>query len=138
MKLNILFLLFVAFMIICQDNKKEYSNSPGGGTSSGAAQSGGATSTGARSGGGFAGHKYVTAPSLDGLFRDMNPYYGRVHGTFEYISPESWQPMSSCPAQNKASMLNVAGVGRVSGIPHVSTEEVAPCPNEIQSLNLVK
>lgn len=131
MKLNILFLLFVAFMIICQDNKKEYSNGPGGGTSSGAAQSGG------RSGGGFAGHKYVTAPSLDGVFRDMNPYYGRVHGTFEYTSPESWQPMSSCPAQNKASMINVAGTGRVSGIPHVSTE-VAPYQNEIQSLNLVK
>lgn len=122
MKLNVLFLLFVAFIIISQD-KKEMSTGQASGPSGG---------------GTFAGHKYVTAPNLDGVFRDMNPYFGRVHGTFHYNSPESWQPMApSCPAQNKASMINVAGRGPVTGIPHVPTG-VEPYAGDLQSFNLVK
>ena len=116
MKKSLVLFIFVAFLIICQDNKENAS----------------ATA----SGGGFVGRTYLNAPSISQEYKNIHPDFGRVHSTFTYQSPESWQPNTSTP-QQQASMLNVPGRGPVSGIPAVPSG-APPLINELQSFNLMK
>jgi hypothetical protein len=143
MKLNILFLLFVAFMIICQDNVE---HAEGGGSSQGMGGGGGgagapggrSAQAGPGSGGGMVGRSYGFDGSLDNVYQDMNPYQGRIGGAFHFSSPESGNWQHASPVQ-KTTMLNVAGVGNAKGIPHLPKgimQEQYPQP--LQSFNLIK
>ena len=120
MKISLILLVFVAYMMICQDTKEMAS---GGGVVSGG-------------GGTFAGRAYLNAPSIDSDARLVNMDRGRIAGVFEHTSPESWQPMTSTPEQ-KSAMINVGSRGRISGIPSVPSG-VPPYVEEIQPFNLVK
>lgn len=123
MKNSLVLFIFVAFLIICQDNKEN------------ASPSGGGVATGG-GGGTFLMNPYQTAMSNSQQYKTIHPDFGRVHSTFTYQSPESWQPNTSTP-QQQASMLNVAGRGPVSGIPAVPSG-APPLVNELQSFNLMK
>lgn len=116
MKISLILLVFVAYMMICQDTKE--------------------MAMASSNGGGFAGRAYLNAPSLDHQNRMINMDHGRLAEPFKYTSPESWQPMTSTPEQ-KSAMINVGSRGRVSGIPSVPSG-VPPYVEEIQPFNLVK
>ena len=144
MKINVLFLLFVAFIIICQDNKKEYSSTggpapAGGGAGGGGWSGGGASQTGGPgSGGGGVGRGYGLEGNLDRAFIDRNPYQGRVSGPFHFNSPETGAWMQGSPVK-QTSFINVSGVGNARGIPHLPQGIPSqPMPLELESLNLVK
>ena len=157
MKLNILFLLFIAFMIICQDNVEHAEGTTGGSTggwSGGGGPSqgmGGANTatgggpggtaagqTGPGSGGGMVGRSYGFDGSLDNVCQDINPYQGRIGGAFHCSSPESGNWQHASPVQ-KTTMLNVAGVGNAKGIPHLPNGIIQEqYPQPLQSFNLVK
>ena len=85
MKISLILLVFVAYIIICQDTKE--------------------MATASSNGGGFAGRAYSNAPSIDSDARLVNMDRGRIAGVFEHTSPESWQPMTSTPEQ-KSAMIN--------------------------------
>ena len=117
MKVSLILLVFVAYMMICQDTKEMANGAPSGG-------------------GTYAGRAYINSPSIDSDSRLINMNRGRVSGVFEHTSPESWQPMTSTPEQTSA-MINVGSRGRVSGIPSVSSD-VPPYVDDIQPFNIVK
>ena len=116
MKLSLILLVFVAYMMICQDTKE--------------------MAMASSNGGGFAGRAYSNASSHDSDARIINMDRGRLAEPFKYTSPESWQPMQSTPEQ-KSAMINVGSRGRVSGIPSVPSG-VQPYVEDIQPFNLVK
>lgn len=116
MKISLILLVFVAYMIICQDTKE--------------------MAMASSNGGGFAGRAYSHSSSHDNQNRIINMDHGRLPETFKYTSPESWQPMTSTPEQ-KSTMINVGSRGRVSGIPSVPSG-VQPYAEDIQPFNLVK
>jgi len=124
MKNSLVLFIFVAFLIICQDNKE---NATSGTTSGGASRWGG---------GGIAGRTYLNAPSISQEYKNIHPDFGRVHAPFTYQSPSEFQPMTSTP-QQQASMLNVPGRDHTSGIPSVPSG-APPLVNELQSFNLMK
>ena len=140
MKINVLFLLFVAFIIICQDNKKEYSASQGaGGGGGGAAAPGGRSAqVGPGTGGGGVGRGYGLEGNLDRVFIDRNPYQGRVSGPFHFNSPETGAWMQASPVK-QTSFINVSGVGNARGILHLPQDIPSqPMSLEFESFNLVK
>jgi len=116
MKISLILLVFVAYMMICQDTKE--------------------MAMASSNGGGFAGRAYSYASSHDDQNRIINMDRGRIPSVFEHTSPESWQPMQSTPDQ-KSAMINVGSRGRVSGIPSVPSG-VPPYVEDIQPFNLVK
>ena len=98
MKLNIIILLFVAFIIISQDSKEK------------------AIGEGVYSNGFQERRAWTSAPSLDGVNRDINPNHGRVSGPFKNNSPESWSQMSPSSGRQGASLVNINTVAQTSGV----------------------
>ena len=121
MKNSLVLFIFVAFLIICQDNKE---NASGGGVVTGGG------------GGAFLMNPYQTGMSNSQQYKTIHPDFGRVHAPFTYQSPSEWQPNTSSP-QQQASMLNVPGRDHTSGIPTVPSG-APPLVNELQSFNLMK
>lgn len=98
MKLNILILLFVAFIIISQDSKEK------------------AIGEGVYSNGAQERRAWTHAPSLDGVNRDVNHQQGRVSGVFKNTSPESWSQMLPSSSRQDASIMNINTVAQTSGV----------------------
>jgi len=119
MKISLVVLIFVAFLIICQDQPEKAIGRPVGTT------------------GNVVGPGYRYNGSLDQQNVPINQPHGRLHEPFKYTSPESWGPMESLNQQQTAMMLNAGSRGRISGIPAVATG-APPLMNDLQPFNLVK
>lgn len=98
MKLNIVILLFVAFIIISQDSKEK------------------STGEGVYSSGLQERRAWTNAPSLDSVNNNVNPNYGRVSGPFKNSSPESWSQMLPASGRQDASLVNINTVAQTSGV----------------------
>jgi len=95
-------LFFILFVRV-----RSYKECMGGGTTSGGASN-------SSSGGGYAGRDYGLEAFLPSVYDDLNPVR-RPSGVFSRCSPES-HPYG---CGSKAAALNVAGVQKIWGIPHV-------------------